>query len=407
MGTNCNVTVIGGGAAGILAALAAKQNGNSVVILERNPSLGRKISATGNGRCNFTNTDSGNASHYYGGDKAFIENILKLFPLDKILELFDEIGATPNLEEDGKYFPLSGQAASVSELFTRYLIQNGVEIVYETKVTDIITSGKSIRIITNKGDFISDKLIIATGGMAAPDSGSDGIGYALAKRLGHSVTKLLPVIVQLKTKGGFYKRLSGIRINGNILLEINGRVTDKASGDVMFFDYGLSGSAVFKVSPGAAYALSDGKKVFVSIDTVPGYDNESLFEYLTKRCRRSVCSTEEMLVGFMNKKLISLMLEAANIKPDKAADALSADEVKRLATVLKSYRAEVTGTKEWENAQATAGGVVLSEIDQNTLQSKKDRRVAFCGEVLDVCGDCGGYNLTWAWASGYVAGRNI
>lgn len=401
------VTVIGAGASGMLAALAANASGADVTIIERNQSEGKKLAATGNGRCNFTNADADSLQNYYSADNAVAASVLSRFTVADILNKFDSMGITPALEEDGKYFPLSGQASSVVELLCRELKRSGISVIYQTLVTDIDTSGERLGIITDGGRFETDRLIIAAGGMASPSLGSDGNAYALAEKLGHKITPIFPVIVQLKTKDGFYKRLNGLRVNAAVTLTVEGKRICTECGDLMFYDYGLSGSTVFKLSCDAAYALAQGKRVGVSLDLAPMYTAEALNKYITARCAASSCTAEELLVGFINKKLIQLVLEASGINGGKRADMLGSSEINAMCRAISDMRFTVTDTKGWDNAQATAGGISLDEVDSETLRSKFDNRVGFCGEILDVVGKCGGFNLTWAWASGFVCGSSI
>ncbi len=402
----CRVIVIGAGASGVVAAIAAAKKGADVIILERNSCLGKKINATGNGRCNFTNVDALNSTHYIGGNDYFIKNVLSVIKLDNIIDFFDSIGVTPILEENGKYFPLSGQASSVSELLEREALNAGINIIYNEKVNKIKSSECGIDVATDNKTFYADKIIIATGGMAAPDTGSDGIGYELAKSQGHTIKRLMPAIVQIKTKDGFYKRMSGLRINAMASLFIEGQLFRTESGDVMFFDYGLSGPPIFQLSTFVSYAISEGKSVYVELDVVPSYSDEELKDYLIKRCKNCNYSIELMLVGFINKKLIQWVLDYAKLDMKVTASHFNNDDIVSLVNSLKHHKVEVSGTKGWENAQATAGGINLYEVDNATLKSKINPKISFCGEILDVVGECGGYNLTWAWISGFVAGSN-
>lgn len=283
----------------------------------------------------------------------------------------------------------------------------GVRFIFGKKVDDILLDNDKVNILFGDESFTADRVIIATGGMAAPDTGSDGFGYEIARKMGHTVSPLLPVIVQMKVKGGFYKRINGIRINANVILIINGKAAREETGDVMFFDYGLSGPPVFQLSTSAAYALNEGKRVFAEIDMAVPYSDGDLFDYIKKRCKTLDVSAEDMLIGFVNKKLIQLVLDNSGVSCTKEVNGLSDKDISSICASLKHYRVEITGTKGWENAQATAGGILLSETESYTLRSKIDERVSFCGEILDVVGECGGYNLTWAWASGYAAGTNI
>lgn len=407
MNNECNVIVIGAGASGMMAALSAEKSGANVVIIERNVSAGKKLAATGNGRCNFTNSDADNMANYYSENKQAAGRVLSRLPVANILDMFDAMGITPNMEDAGKYFPLSGQASSVVEILERNLADAGVDIIYGTKVNAIDTTGKKLRVIAENSVFEADRVIIAAGGMASPDLGSDGSAYELAKSIGHTVTGLMPVIVQLKTKDGFYKRLNGLRINAEVSLIVEDRVVRKERGDVMFYDYGLSGSTVFRLSCQAAYALAAGKKVWISLNLAPVYTQKALNEYITSRCAGFGRTAEEMLVGFIHKKLIPLVVDASGTDKQKNTDKFGKREIDVLCRAVSDMRFAVTGTKGWENAQATAGGIPLDEVDIDTLRSKFDSRIGFCGEILDVAGECGGFNLTWAWASGFVCGSCI
>ncbi len=401
-----NIIIIGAGAAGMMAAYSARQHGANVVLLEKNLIAGRKINATGNGRCNFTNTDAMNISHYHSKNTQVVKSILEQFSLNDILEHFELLGVMPRLEENGKYFPMSGQASSVSELFEKKLIELGVKIEYGISVKEIMCSKNGVKVYAGEKAFTADHLIIATGGMAAADTGSDGVGFELAAKLGHSIIPLLPVIVQMKTKNGFYKRLNGVRIDAAASLISDGKLIRKETGDVMFYDYGLSGPPIFQLSCNAAPIIATGKKVFVELDFLPLIDEAKLKNYISRVYKLSQNTTGEMLGGLVNRKLIDMILDRAGISSADSACNLNENDITAICNSLKNFSVEITGTKGWENAQSTYGGVVLDELDALTLVSKKNEKVSFCGEVLDVAGDCGGYNLTWAWSSGYVSGKH-
>ncbi len=400
-----HIIVIGAGASGAMAAITAARHGARVTLIDGNPALGRKINATGNGRCNFTNADGGNISHYYGATPEFIGDVLRQFSVEGILKFFGEIGVEPMQEEDGKYFPLSGQACAVSELLERYMGRLGVTLLYGKRVTGIKTDKHGVTVLAGDDKLHCDGVIIATGGMASPDSGSNGVGYELAKSLGHSIVPIAPVIVQIKTKGGFYKSLSGLRVKAGVSLECDGRTVRTEQGDLMFFDYGLSGPPIFSLSTNCAYLMNAGKRVYMRLDLLLGKSDEWLRARLADRRGNMDCAAEDMLCGLLHKKLVKYVLAAAGVAQDRHVSGLSDAELLQIVQAVKGSRVEAIGTKGWENAQATAGGVTTSEIDSHTLISKLNSRVGFCGEVLDVVGDCGGYNLTWAWASGYACGR--
>lgn len=398
------VIVIGAGASGLMASCTLAQRGVNAVLMDGNSSVGRKINATGNGRCNFTNVDADNVSHYHGSSKSFISGILSRFNVSDILVFFEGIGVEPMLEDDGKYFPLSGQASCVSELLERHARRLGVEILLDSRVEKLFASENGVKVISNGKVYEADGAIVACGGMAAPDTGSNGVGYELARALGHTIVPPKAVIVQLKTRNGFYKSLSGLRTKARVQLICDGRAVREEYGDLMFFDYGLSGPPIFQLSCYAVELLDKGKKVYCEIDLLPQYGVDELRSRLILRSQSMGCNTAELLVGMINKKLIKYVLQNAKEDGQKQALQMTDQDIARLVNAIKSSRAEVIGTKGWENAQATLGGILLDEVDADTLRSRLNGRVAFCGEILDVAGDCGGYNLTWAWASGYVCG---
>lgn len=407
MGAKKHIIIIGAGASGLMAAYSAVCEGSSVTVIDSNPSAGRKINATGNGRCNFTNADADSLSHYYTSDKSLVGGVLSRFSVKNVLSLFESIGIEPHLEDEGKYFPLSGQASAVSELLYRYLCKLGVEFIFNTRVTSVKPTPKGVYITAGDNVISCDGVIIAGGGMAAPETGSDGFCYKLAQQLGHKVTPTYPVIVQMKTKGGFYKSLSGLRVKANVTLECDKKQIRQEYGDLLFFDYGISGPPVFHISVDAANYMAKGKTVYCLIDLLPQMGQNKLFDKLLMRRSLFDGGAEDLFAGLLHKKLTRLVLDSAKISPSTSISALTESQISAIVSAIKCNKVEIIGTKGWENAQATKGGVALDGVDPKTLASKADKRVAFCGEILDVVGDCGGYNLTWAWSSGFVAGKEM
>ncbi len=415
------IIVAGGGAAGMLAAISAAENGADVTLIEKNPVLGRKINATGNGRCNLTNAKAMDTCHYSGAEDSFISSVLSQFPVSEILSFFEGIGIETIEEENGKYFPICSQAAAVSELLERKVKSAGVKIILSSPIENIIPHKNTVTVRTASETFTADRIIIASGGLAAPETGSDGFGLDFAKKMGHTVKPLLPVIVQLKTKGGFYKRLEGLRVKAKVSLVIDGKIKGSVSGDLMFFEYGLSGPPIFTLSNKASEALANGSKVECIIDLLPQFspsdgnsepsvknlNDNDLTDYILKRASAMDCTAEEFLVGLVHKKLIKQVLDNCSLNPEMRTFGFDTKDALSLMKALRYWKVSITGTKGFENAQATLGGVSANELDPVTLKSKKNGCVAFAGEVVDVVGECGGYNLTWAWASGYAAGKHI
>ena len=379
-----NVAVIGGGASGIFAAIFAARNGADVTILEKNPRIGKKILATGNGRCNFTNVNLTDKD--YNSD--FVRYALDEFSPYDAINFFEETGLLSRVEAEGRVYPLSGQATALLDVLRLELSRLSVKILTEFDVVKIEKKGDTFKIFSNSQSVTAQKVIIATGGMAAPKSGSDGKGYELLRAFGHHTTKLDPSLVQLKTE----KSVGGVRSYGKVTIA-NGMT---ATGEIQFNNYGLSGIPVF----GLAKYVKKGEPVF--LDLLPDYTIDQVKNILKKRPQQTM---ETYLIGILNKALGQLLLKECGISPlSRMSSTLSDDEITKIANMLKSWRFNVTGIMPWENAQVTSGGIELSEIDEKTMESKLISGLYVTGELLDIDGPCGGYNLHWAWASGRLAG---
>lgn len=379
-----NVAVIGGGASGILAAIFAARKGASVTILEKNPRIGKKILATGNGRCNFTNVNA--CSKDYNSD--FVQYALEKFTPADVIDFFREAGLLSRTEAEGRVYPLSGQATAVLDVLRLELERLSVKVLAEFDVGKIEKKCDLFEISSQNQRLKANKVIIATGGMASPKSGSDGKGYELLKAFGHKTTKLIPSLVQLKTE----KSVGGVRAYGKVTTQ-NGI---SETGEIQFNNYGISGIPVF----GIAKYVKKGENVF--LDLLPDYTEEEVFGILKTRPKQTM---ETYLIGILNKALGQFLLKECGISPlSKMSDTLRDDEMMRIAKKIKSWRFDVTGTMPWENAQVTSGGIERSEIDEKTMESKLVKGLYVTGELLDVDGPCGGYNLHWAWASGKLAG---
>ena len=394
------IAVIGGGASGIVAAISAARNGAKVTIYERCERIGRKILATGNGRCNYTNINAG-LFDYHGKNPNFIENTINSFWVSETRDFFDELGMLTKVEEKGKAYPYSLQASAVLDVLRYELDRLDIRIVTEFEVKEITKKGSSFIIKSYGGKTeVSDKVIIATGGKASPSLGSNGSGYKLAENFGHRVTKLYPSLVQIKTETNIIKALKGIKLDANVTIYA-GAKREKSFGEVLFTDYGLSGPAIFNIS---RICAEDSNKQ-ISLDILPEINHNDLYDILRER-RTSKRNLETFFVGMINKKVGMAIMKYADVLPySRTSDTISDKELKRLVDALKNFKLEVTGTMSWNNAQVTAGGVVTDDINPSTFESKLVKGVYFTGEILDIDGDCGGYNLQWAWSSGYIAGE--
>ena len=398
------IAVIGGGASGLMAAITAKKSGKEVIILERKDRILKKVLITGNGRCNITNVNA-NISNYFGKNISSVENILNRFTPQDTMDFFNELGIICNEENRGKVYPLSGQASSVVDALRFEAERLGIKIETEFYVRKIEKDGFKFRIYSEDRKKIeAGRVILAAGGQSYPELGSNGSGFELAKELGHSVTRLSPSIVQLKTEKHQVKGLQGIKTDVAVTAYGDNKKICTYNGELLFTDYGISGNVVFNIS----FVMPLYKNVEFEIDFMEKFDYNELYEILKERKRiLSHLTMENYFNGMINKKLGQFLSKVSGIeKLSKPVKDLNDSDIRKLCTVLKKYRVKILETTGFKNAQVTAGGVSLDEVNTETLESKIVKGLYFSGEVLDVYGECGGFNLQWAWASGHIAGEN-
>ena len=398
------IAVIGGGASGLMAAITAKKSGKEVIILERKDRILKKVLITGNGRCNITNVNA-NISNYFGKNISSVENILNRFTPQDTMDFFNELGIVCNEENRGKVYPLSGQASSVVDALRFEAEKLGIKIETEFYVRKIEKDGFKFKIYSeDKKKIEAGRVILAAGGQSYPELGSNGSGFELAKELGHSVTKLSPSIVQLKTEKYQVKGLQGIKTDVAVTAYGDNKKICTYDGELLFTDYGISGNVVFNIS----FVMPLYKNVEFEIDFMEKFDYNELYEILKERKRiLSHLTMENYFNGMINKKLGQFLSKVSGIeKLSKPVKDLNDSDIRKLCTVLKKYRVKILETTGFKNAQVTAGGVSLDEVNTETLESKIVKGLYFSGEVLDVYGECGGFNLQWAWASGHIAGEN-
>ncbi|NLB78362.1 MAG: NAD(P)/FAD-dependent oxidoreductase [Clostridiaceae bacterium] len=402
------IIVVGGGAAGMIAAISARRLGANVTILEKNPRVGKKILATGNGRCNYTNINA-NVSYYNGNNPKFTCSALSDFTIENTISFFDELGIEHKVEDLGKVFPMSDQASSILDVLLYELNNIGVNIVCDANVKDIFKSGNEFIIeLENDDVFKSDRIILATGGKAMPSSGSDGYGYDLAINLGHNMTDIFPALVQLMLEGSYFKRIDGVKLIGTAEIIYKNKSIIKDRGDILFTNYGVSGPPILQISRKAGELVNKKEEVYVKINMLDTLTAEEVAKLLDKRISyANEKSIEFSLVGLINKRLIPVILaEAGIIDIKRQAVSLSARERLAIVDVLTGWRFKIKGTKSWPSAQVTAGGIITNEIDPKTMESKIVNGLFFAGEIMDIDGRCGGFNLQWAWSSGFIAGKN-
>lgn len=401
------VIVVGGGAAGLVAATIAAREGADVTILERNQRVGKKILATGNGRCNLTNLNM-DISHFHGKNPKFAYSALKTFDNGQTIDFFEDLGITHKVEEGGKVFPYSNQASSVLDVL-RYEIERwSIETVLEAEVKEIRKNKKGFELLTKDGQrHFAQKVILATGGKAAPNLSSNGNGYLLAEKLGHTLVEPFPALVQLKLEEPFLKQIKGIKFEGTAEIILNGRSQAHEQGEILFTDYGISGPPILQLSRIAAENLRRGREVWLKVVLLDKWSPEELAQYLQKRWEANPTkSIFFSFVGLINKQLIPVLLKEVGIEDiHKPVAEVSNREKRSLLEILQNWTFQVKGTNSWTAAQVTAGGIDVSEVNPTTMESRLVPGLFFAGEVLDIDGDCGGYNLQWAWSSAYVAGK--
>ena len=397
------VVIVGGGASGLTAAITAARNGKDVTLIERNNKCGKKILITGNGRCNFWNTDE-DLSHFHSSNS----NLLKEFITDErknsILKFFDSLGLAYKTK-NGYYYPFSNQAFTIENALLSECKKLNIKIINDITVEKIIKEDCFI-INPNKENIKAKNIIIATGSKAAPKTGSDGLGYELAKSLGHNIITPLPSLVQLKADEPYFKNWSGIRTDVKVNLLIDHKYIKSETGEIQLTNYGLSGICIFNLSGKAAKALNQNKNVIISINFIPFASNPKTFlQTLNKNSYHKTIS--ELLEGILHYKLVDIIIKKTHLKRDLLLNTLTDNELNNLIKTLTDFQIKILDTHTLDHAQVCSGGIPLTEINNKTLESLKVKNLYFTGEIIDIDGDCGGYNLGWAWISGIIAGKNV
>lgn len=401
-----HVIIIGGGAAGMIAAISARRQGAWVTILERNPRVGKKLLATGNGRCNFTNVNA-DAESYSGSNPKFVYGALAAFSPEQTIQFFEELGIQHKIEEYGKVFPMSDQASSILDVLLHELQQSGVRIICNAFVSSLVKKGEKFLIGTEDGKiYEGDRVILAAGGKAMPSSGSDGNGLKLAADLGHRITGIFPALVQLMLEGPYFKRIEGVKFKGRAEVIYNKKIIAQDKGEILFTNYGISGPPILQISRKAGELLSQNKEPILKVVLMDEMSMDEVKELIIRRIEYAPSKTVEFsFVGLINKRLISVVLMEAGIDDLKRrVSDLSALEIEHIAVLLTDWRFKIRGTRSWPSAQITAGGIDTCEINPNTMESRLVKGLYIAGEIMDIDGMCGGYNLQWAWSSGYLAG---
>ena len=398
------VAVIGGGASGMMAAVTAASEGARVILLEHKDRIGKKILSTGNGRCNFTNIHQ-EPICYHSEDPMFPWEVVERFNAQAVISFFLQLGVYSK-NRNGYIYPNSDQASAVLDAFCMELDRLKVEIRTGVECREIRPGKKGFTVLTDQGPVRADRVILCAGSKAAPTTGSDGSGYDLAKKLGHRILPVLPALTALKCEEKFFKSIAGVRANGSVSIWSGGECIAKDTGEIQLTDYGISGIPVFQVSRYASKLLYEKKETDAVLDFMPDFTKTQTDAFLRARAKtRPDKSAEMFLIGLFHKKLCDLWIRLSEIPRQRKAGELTEDEIARLTNLIKEFRVRVRETNPYDKAQVCCGGVDTREVNPETLESVYVPGVYFAGEILDVDGMCGGYNLTFAWASGYVAGK--
>ncbi len=397
------IFIIGGGAAGLCAAISAAREGKRIILLEQNNRIGKKILVSGNGKCNIGNRFI--APHrFHSQNPAFTSQVLEGYPAECIEAFFNSIGLVLTEGKEGKLFPLSYQASTVAELLVYEAQRSGVEIVYDCKVTSLEKREDHFILETSQGVKRCKTLLIACGSPAAPQLGGSDSGYAFASRLGHTLIPRHPSLVQLVSEEKWVKQCAGVRIGGIAKLYANGEYVTEKKGDLLFTNYGISGLAVLDISREVSIRLAQFDYCELSLDLMPIFSKEKLTNLLLgcidKESRKPVAL---WLQGIMHKKLVPVVLEHARIK-SREENQLHRKEINSLVHTIKHLRLNICDTKGFQGAEVSTGGVDTAEVNPDTMASKLVKGLYFAGEVLDVDGDRGGFNFHFAWVSGMRSG---
>ena len=396
------IGIIGGGAAGMAAALAAAEyESASVVLMERQSRLGRKLSATGNGRCNLSNLHA-SVSGYNGDDPAFSRYAIEAFGPQEALEWFRNLGLYTVTEPSGRVYPYSDQANSVVDILRFALDRPNIEVLTDFEVMKAKKDGDKFHVTSKDRTLEFDRLLIACGGLAGTKLGGTMSGYKLLRSFGHKCTKLRPALVQVKTSWSGISALKGVRANCKAAIWHDRTLHRESTGEIQFTEFGLSGPVIYEISRDACQGSGEWE---CTLDFIPEFSIEELTSVLIRR-RDTNLPAEDLFTGILHNRLGRVIVKEAGIRGNHPIRELRDDQLRDCAHLTKGFTVNLTEPLGMDAAQVTAGGIVTNEFDPTTMESRLVPGLYACGEVLDVDGDCGGYNLQWAWSSGHLAGKS-
>ena len=427
-----DVIVVGAGAAGLMAAIHAARGGAQVLVLEHMERPGKKLLMTGNGKCNFTNEailhfnesqgEIASEQYYHGACPAFVLSVFEKFDINSTLNFFGDLGVVP-IKRRGGYYPMGGQASGILAVMLLECGRLGIRIECDIGIRSIVKAEKncknvvspltddriSLIIETKNGTYFSRKCILATGGKSYKKTGSDGSGFLYVERLGHHIQDLVPALVPLQSNLAFFKKVAGIRAEISAKIYIDGSLSGCESGELQLTDYGISGICIFQISYLASHAVNRGQRVEVALDFLPEYTQTQALAHILTRVQSEYALNKTMaqcMIGLFPDKLGVALLEEADIDPEGMSCKCSRAQAEQFVKKIKHFIVPIIATRSFEQAQVTAGGVDTAQVHAKTMESKLIPGLYFAGEMLDVDGICGGFNLQWAWSSGALAGSS-
>ena len=402
-----HIAIIGGGASGLMAALTAARSGANVTLYEHNNAVGKKILASGNGRCNIINTTV-SYHDYAGRDPQFVTYALKQLSFHYFQSFCHSIGLLLDIKDDGRCYPLSNEAKSVLIALKSAVTDAGVTIRTECAVTALSKDSEGFIVTSDNDKRRYDKVLIATGSEAAPQLGATADGYIFARSFGHEIIPTYPSLVQLHLSSKHAPKMAGVKTVAEVTLLIDGKSNTKVTGDILFASYGISGLAILDVSQKASFALLHKQRVSLSLNLLPQFDTQTLANTLDKLFASiPTQSVQNALCGLLPAKIVTYLLDDAQIPLSVCVSMLGPKETKRLVYLIREWKFEVTDTHGFKHAEVSGGGVSTAQVNHKTMESKLVKGLYFSGEVLDIVGRRGGYNFNFAWASGMIAGKEM
>jgi predicted Rossmann fold flavoprotein len=402
------IAIIGAGASGIISAIQASKNSNNQVdIYEKNSAIGKKILASGNGKCNITNQNI-SIEDYYCSKPSFLKYTLNQFDFNRCKKMFEEFGIILHSKPDGKTYPLSNEAKSVVTVLSNHLNKDNIKIFVDTQITNIQKNQNKFTITIENQTRTYDKVILATGSNSYKNLGGTDIGNNIAKNFGHNIIPNYPALVQLNLKDTLHQLANGVKTKADVKLIINNSQKEQIHDDILFTKYGISGLAILDLSVKISTALQNKKNIKLSINFLPQYSFQELLNIINRVCKiNSSFSILHTLCGVIHSKIALMILKSLNINKLEPTDKINQKTIKNIVNKIINFELEVSDTKGFDYSEVSGGGVDVTQINDKTFESKLIKNLYICGELLDVIGKRGGYNLHFAWSSGYIVGNNI